>query len=198
MNKTLPKYIVFGVFLFAGLGCSLINKIQKEVENSQTPQTLTASDGCCQVTVPGNWRTQNDLNSEATIQAGNLPAELYIIVIRESKEDFGRKADLDFFTNGVRENFKQTNAESVLSEPVSIIINGHSAKQFEAAGEVENIKAKYLYATVETSDNFYQIMTWTLSSRYAKNKSILSEVINSFKEINGQASEFQNSNTSNK
>jgi len=120
MKKNLSKYIVFGVFLIAVLGCSLFNKIQKEVEKTQTPQTLTASDGSCQVIVPGNWQTQPDLNSEATIQAGNLPAELYIIVIRESKEDFGKKANLDFFTNGVRENFKQTNAEPVLSEPISL------------------------------------------------------------------------------
>jgi len=198
MNKNLSRSFVFGVLLFAVLGCSLVNKIQKEVAKTQTPQTLTAADGSCQITVPGDWKTLPELNAEATLQAGNLFGERYIVVIREGKEDYGKKADLNFFTNLVRDNFKQMAAEPVLSEPVSVNINGYAAQQFEAGGEVDNIKVKYLYATVETPANFYQIITWTLSSRYVENKPIFSEVINSFKELDGQMSDSQNSNTVNR
>jgi len=199
MKKNLSKYIVFSVFSIAVLDCSLFNKIQKEVEKTQTPQTLTASDGSCQVIVPGNWRTQPNLNNEATIQAHNLMGKLHIIVFRESKEDFGKKADLDFFTNSVRDNFKQMAEEAVLSEPLAININGYKARQFETSGEVENTKAKYLYEIIETPKNYYQIVTWTLASRYTENKAQLSEVIDSFKEIDGgQEFNSHNSNTFNK
>jgi len=195
MKNNLSKLFALGILLTVVLGCSFFNKIQKEVAKTQAPQTLTGSDGSCQITVPGTWRTQSNLNNEATIQAGNLIGELYIVVLRESKADFGKKGNLDFFTNLVRDNFKQTAEEAVLSEPLPVTINGYQARQFETSGEVENIKAKYLYATVETEKNYYQIITWTLASRYADNKAQLSEVINSFKEIDAaQQSDSQNSN----
>ena len=199
MKNNLFALLVFAVFLTAVLGCSFFNKIQKEVAKTQTPQTLTATDGSCQIVVPGNWRVLPELNTEGAIQAGNMIGELYIVVIRENKADFGKKGTLDFFTNLARENFKQTAAEAVLSEPLALTINGHQARQFETSGEVQNIKAKYLYATVETDKNYYQIITWTLASRYEENKAQLSEVINSFKEIeSGQKLDSHNSNTANK
>jgi len=195
MKKNLSAFFVFGIFLTAVLGCSLFNKIKKEVEKTQTPQTLTASDGSSQIVVPGNWQTRSDLNDEATIQAGNLIGEVYVVVLRESKEDYGKKTDLDFFTNLVRDNFKGTVTEPVLSEPISLNINGHAAKQFETGGEMDNINIKYIYTTVETPKNYYQIITWTLASRYTENKVKLLEVSNSFKEIDGQPADSQNSNT---
>jgi len=198
MKKNLSKFFVFGIFLSVVLGCSLFNKIQKEVEKTQTPKTLTASDESCQIVVPGNWQTRSDLNDDAVIQAGNLPAELYIVVIRESKEDYGKKADLDFYTNLIRDNFKKTVTDPVLSEPLSVNINGHAAKQFETGGEMDNIKVKYIYTTVETPKNYYQIVSWTLSSRFDANRSKLAEVINSFKEVDAQQSDSQHSNTVNK
>ena len=53
----------------------------------------------------------------------------------------------------------------MMTEPISLTVNGYPARQFEAGGELEGIKAKYIYAVVETPQNFYQIMAWTLSSR---------------------------------
>ena len=170
------------VFLFFALGCSAINKIQKEVEKTQSPQVLTSTDGLYQITVPGTWQTESGLNAQATLQASNRIGELFVIIIRESKEDFGKKVDLNFVTEAIRDNLKKVLTDAVLSEPVSATVNGYPAQEFEATGEVQNIKLKYQYAVIETPQNYYQIITWTRSSRFDENLPQLMEIINSFKE----------------
>lgn len=185
MKERLSKSFLFASFLFVVLGCSMVDKIKKEVEKTQSPQVLTSTDGKYQLTVPGNWKTETELHDQAELQAANRIGELYVIVIRESKEDFSDNTDVAFVTENARSNLREAAANLVMSEPAAVNINGNRALQFEASGEVDNIKAKYLYAIVETPQNFYQIMTWTLTSRFDRNKDVLQGVINSFKEISG-------------
>lgn len=182
MKKNISKIIVFGLFLCAVLGCGVFNQIKKSIEEAQKPQVMTSTDGKCQVTVPGSWQKQTTLNDVATIQAANLLGELYVIVIPESKEDIDKSVNLDFVTNVIRENLTKSINSTVFSEPVSVTINGMPAKQFEVSGEAENVKIKYLYAVVDAPQTYYQVVTWTLTSRFESNKDKLLEVINSFKE----------------
>jgi hypothetical protein len=184
MKNQWHKSIVFGVFLFAVLGCSLVGKIKEGIEKSQKPQVLTGTDGKFQLTVPGNWRTETVMNDVATLQASNRFSELYTVVIRESKEDISEAVDLDYYTEIVRGNLQKAATDVVMAEPVAVSINGYNARQFEASATVQNVKAKYIYAVLETPQGFYQIITWTLTSRYEKGKETLINVINSFKEIN--------------
>ncbi|HLM00515.1 MAG TPA: hypothetical protein VK400_05635 [Pyrinomonadaceae bacterium] len=182
MKKFLSKSLIFGLFLCVALGCSVFNKIKNGIDESQKPQVIGSSDGKFQLTVPGGWRKQPGLHDDAGIQAANPLSELYVIVIADNKTDFGSAADLDYITKVVRDGLNQTLTGPVLGEPVPTTINGLPARQFEAAGEVENIKIKYLYAVVDSPQNYYQIITWTLPSRFDKNRDKLLEVINSFKE----------------
>ncbi len=186
MKNQWHKSIVFGVLLFAVLGCSLVGKIKEGIEKSQTPQVLISTDGKFQLTVPGNWKTETVMNDAAKLQASNRFSELYTVVIRESKEDISETVDLDYYTEIVRGNLQKAAADVVMAEPVAVSINGYNARQFEASATVQNIKAKYIYAVLETPQGFYQIITWTLTSRYEKGKETLINVINSFKEINDE------------
>ncbi|HEX8735240.1 MAG TPA: hypothetical protein VF721_07970 [Pyrinomonadaceae bacterium] len=187
MKKNLSKLLIFGLFLFVVLGCGVFNKIKKEIESTQAPQTLISTDGKCQITVPGNWKKQTDLHDEATLQAGYLMGELYVIVLPETKQSFGSSVDIDYVTRAVREGLGGTVTGLVLSEPVPTIINGLPARQFEASGEVEKLKVTYLYAVVDAPQNYYQVITWTLTPRFQNNKGKLQEVISSFKETGGNS-----------
>ena len=183
MKNLRDRIIVFGLLPFFVFGCSLADRINKEVSKNKTPQTLNSTDNNIQITVPGNWQKRTDLHDDAELQAANLMGEQYVIILRESKADFGKAFNLDSLTKIARDNLKTAAKDTFFTEPVAVKINGYDAKQFEAGGEIENIKIKYLYAIVETPNNYYQIITWTMNSRFEKNKGILSEVIYSFKEI---------------
>jgi len=183
MKNLRYKLLIFGLLLCLVSGCSLVSRIKKEVDKSQTPQVLISTDNICQITVPGNWQKQPDLHEDATIQAASPLRGQYLIIIRESKADFGKNFTLDSLTEISRDNFKEVATDTFLTEPIAVNINGYQAKQFETSGEIDNIKIKYLYAVVETPNNYYQIITWTLNSKFDANKSIFLEAINSFKEI---------------
>ena len=175
--------MVFGLLPFFVLGCSLAERIDKEVGKNQSPQTLTSAENIFQVTVPGNWQQRTDLNQNAELQAANLIGELYVMIIRSDKRDYGKSVNLDSVVKASQDNLKAAAKNPFFTEPVAVRINGYDAKQFEAGGEIQNLNIKYLYAIVETPGNYYQIITWTTNSRFEKNKGVLSEVINSFKEI---------------
>lgn len=175
----------FTLFLLLSftLGCQFFSQVQKKIEESQKPNVITCTDGKCQLTVPGNWSPQKDLNDDANLQAGNLRAEQYAVIISELKADFTSEVDLNAFTEIVRKGVNETIKTPIVSENRPLTVNGYPAIQFDVAGSVENIKARWLYTIVGTPKNYHQILTWTLNSKYEANKPVFLDVINSFKEI---------------
>jgi hypothetical protein len=182
MIKTLSPVLVLTVFV---LGCSFFNQVKKQIDQAQEPQVVTATDGQSQLTVPGTWSNQKDLNDNASIQTGNLLAEQYTIVISESKKDFTSKMTLNDYSDIIRKSAKQTLTDAVLTENKSLTINGYPAVQFEVDGSVSNIRAKWLYTLVDATKNFHQVLAWSSASKYDKNKPVFVDVINSFKETEG-------------
>ncbi len=181
MKKNIHKFLAFGVLLLVVLGCSNFMKgFKSGIEGK--PQVMTNTDGTYQLTVPGNWSKQTDLNKEATLQAANPREELYVIVIKEPKTDFPKSATIDTVTDLVKDNAREAITNATFTEPLPTLINGNFARQFEVGGNVSNIDAKYLYTVIETQQYYYQVMTWTLADRFTKNKAKMRDVCNSFKE----------------
>jgi hypothetical protein len=181
MKKFLGISLPFAALVFVALACNM-DKIQKGLEEVTKPQVMTASDGSCEVTVPALWTKATDLNDRALIQTNYPLSEEYLIVTRQSKADFADDATLEDFVDAVRKDIPEQIDESVLTPPTSTKIGGYDAREFEVSGTVSKIKAKYFYAVVETPQNFYQVISWTLPSNYDKNKEELLTAIHSFKE----------------
>lgn len=167
------------------VGCNLVNQIQKKIEEDKKPKVITGTDGKSQITVPGNWSIQKNLNDDATIQVANLRAEQYAIVISESKVDFTSEMTLSDFAEIIKENARNAITNPVMTEIKALSVNGHSAVQFEAEGSMNNIKAKWLYTIIDAPKNYHQIMTWSLQSKFEANRPAFVDLINSFKEIDG-------------
>lgn len=198
MKKNIQKFLGFAVLLVTVLGCSsFMEGFKKGVEKGvgesnkttkEATQTITSEDGSSTLSVPTGWSKQTDLNAEATLQVANPREELYLIVIREPKTDFPKSTTLETLVKLVRTNAEKSITDAQFSEPTATTIDGFSAKQFDVSGTVSGIKAKYLYAVIETPKNYYQVMSWTLADKYIENKSKLQDAINSFKEINAEPS----------
>jgi hypothetical protein len=182
MKINWQNILAFALLLFAVVGCSTVNQIRKEIDKSQQPRVITSSDGKSQITVPGMWKQETDLNDAATLQASHRFNELYIVSIPQSKVDFVEGFTLDQLTDNAREDVKNWVKDINITEPAAITINNRPARQFEVSGTVDNIKAKYIYTVIDAPENYYQILAWTLTSRYESNKNQLLEVINSFRE----------------
>lgn len=189
MKKNLLKILPLTLLLFVVLGCSAVSQFKKSIEESQKPKVLECTDRKCQLTVPGNWKTETDLNDVANFQAGNRFAEQYAIVISDSKQDVTEEMTLDDYAELILKDFK-TKVENVeQTDTKTLTISGYPAKQMEFSGVIDKIKIKWIYTFVDTPKNFHQIMAWTTFSQYESNKSVLLDVINSFKETDGIATQ---------
>ena len=186
MKNIIHKTFVFVVLSFFISGCSMLNP---------KPLVVTSDDGSSQLTVPGNWTKQTGLNKEATLQVANPREEVYAIIIRENKTDFPSDTTIDTVAGLAQDNLRKVLTSPEVSATNSTTIGGFPAKQFDAGGTISGLKAKYLYAIVESPSSYYQIMTWTLYDRYDKNKPKLQEVINSFKEVSGSNTSSSSTNT---
>lgn len=185
MKNKLNKLFPLAILLFLSLGCSFVNQVKKQVEESQQPKVIKSTDNKCQLTIPGNWKIETGLNDQASLQAANKFSEQYAVVISETKEDFGDNFTLDDFSKIILENTRTTIQNAVISDVKTISVNGYPAKQFEVEGEMDKIKAKWLFTLIDAPKNYHQILNWTLSSKYEKNKPVFLEVINSFTETEG-------------
>jgi hypothetical protein len=73
-----------------------------------------------------------------------------------------------------------TNAQT--SGPKTVTVNGNPGVQYEITGKVSNIDITYLHTTVETPQNFHQVLAYTAQGEFEKNRGEMEQVINSFQE----------------
>lgn len=185
MKNTLLKVLPLIILLVVGLGCSAINQLKKKVEETQKPKVLDCTDRKCQLTVPGDWSVETDLNDVANFQAGNRFKEQYAIVISESKSDFTGEVTLDDYVEIISKDIENRITDAKISETKTLTIGGYPAKQFEVSGAIGSIKAKWLYTFIDAPKNFHQILAWSIASKFDENTPVFSDVINSFKELDG-------------
>jgi hypothetical protein len=163
------------------------SNIQKSVEQATPPKTITSKDGKAQLSVPSTWREDVTLNPVASLQAANTIGEMYVAVITEGKEDFSKDMTLDKFASLAQQQQGQRIESANFTTPVRTTINGYPAVQYEVNGTIQNVNLAYLNTIVETPNNFHQILTWTLKSKFDANKPTLQQVAQSFKEVQGGA-----------
>ena len=145
------------------------------------PAVITATDGQSQLSVPAGWSKHDDLHDDAELQVANPVLEQYMIVLTENKADFV-DTDLEDYTEIVLESVVAT-AGGEEPEPTSLTINGRPAVQYEVHGTVDNMKVVYWLTTVEGTENYYQVLGWTLDSKAEENRPVLQEVVQSFQEV---------------
>lgn len=155
------------------------DKPQKSAESSTT--VLTTKDGQGKVNLPKGWSKDQELNDEADLQASNRSEEMYMIVLTESKKDF-RNITLAKHSELTRGTLLKSLTSPKVEGPTQLTINNYPAVQYEIHGGIDNINAAYLHTTVETENNFHQILVWTLESQFSKNRDELQQVTQSFQE----------------
>ncbi|HEV7645144.1 MAG TPA: hypothetical protein VGO50_14465 [Pyrinomonadaceae bacterium] len=191
MKTILQKLLPFALLLLVALGCQ---QVQKGLKSVVEPKTIAATDGSCEVTVPGLWSKSTDLNDEAILQASYPLQEMYVMVFKESRGDFADNFTIDDYAELVRKDAPTRIPDAQFTPATSSTINTLDAREFEMSGTAEKVKAKFIYAVVASKDNFYQIISWTLPSQYAANKDELVSVLHSFKATDAGAPNL-NTNT---
>lgn len=121
------------------------------------------------------------LNKVSILEAGSLVKEQYLALIPDSKTDLAM--NFDESTTRVVENLVKNLEQGKQEHTEPLTINGMPATCTSITGAVNKINAQYWLYTVECSDDYMQILTWTLSSKADTNKPVLRKVALSFQDL---------------
>jgi hypothetical protein len=139
-----------------------------------------------QVNLPSNWSKTTGLNDKAELEVSNPGKQMYLIILTESKEDFkkaGQNINLQEHSKLTREILGKSITDAQENGPKSLTINGNNALQYEIFGVNSNLKIAYLHTTVETANNYHQIIAYTSQDAFSNNRAEMEAVINSFQEV---------------
>lgn len=147
-------------------------------------QVVRSANRVSRLTKPRGWKVDNELNEEADIQIANEGKEGYFIVISELKSDFERYITYEDHSALTREFMKEVliNYHEVTG-PTSVEINRMKGVQYEITGSVDGVRIKYLHTTLEGMRHFYQLIAWSLPSKYDENKPTFDRILESFYEL---------------
>jgi hypothetical protein len=148
------------------------------------PRVFTSSDSAVSIVIPADLDTM-ELNPASVLQVGNGTKEIYLIVINDSKEDlegWNIQRHSLVTIGGLMRNVSSPQVDG----PRNLAINGLPAIQYTIQGSTNSQNIVYVITTVETPQVLSQILTWSLRSQYDKNKSVMDDMIKSFKAVRAQ------------
>jgi hypothetical protein len=151
-------------------------------QKAPATKVIKSYDGRFQVTVPGGWQEDNTLHDDADLEVAHRSSRMYLIVLAESKEDFDNMT-LQQHSDITRNGLKESVTLEQETGPVALTIDGHKALQYEIRATTQNTKIVYLHTTLETPTYFYQILAWTIPSRFKIDPETIKKVTETFHEI---------------
>lgn len=165
--------------------------VQKDpIVNTQLPSTvetsgnlLVSDDQKSQITMPTGWGEMNDLNDKADLQAGNAGDNMYFIVLSESKKDFTNAMTMEQHSDITRKSLKKSLSDITEQGPFHTVVNGKPAVQYEILANFKTLRVGYLHTTVETDNNFHQLLAWTTYEKFSgSGRQVIDQVVSSFQE----------------
>lgn len=134
------------------------------------------------------------LNEEASLQYLNTWKEFYVIVIDEPKTEVLKTLknfnltekysnDIKGYSDLILNGFENSIWISQKSEIKDTLINNMPARLLTINGRSEGMDAFILLTFIEGEKRYYQIMTWTLSSKEYEFKDKMLKLTFSFKEL---------------
>lgn len=143
------------------------------------------------LSLPKYMTEMKSLNDDASLKYANIYKETYTIVIDEDKQEFMNAfkeleiyndslTPLENYSDYQMKSFKENmdDADYILLDSK---IRSFESNQFEFTGKSEGINIKYLIGFVETDNDMFMLMSWTLKDRYKKYRNTFKQVQNSFK-----------------
>jgi len=148
-------------------------------------------DGKYTIDIPSYLKKTDSLNTAASLQYQNPMREFYVLVFDEPIKDFNKaiaeggldyKPNLDGYSEILANDIAKSTGLAATPKMQNKTINNLKARTLQFTGKVNNLDIFWKIAYVEGKNNYYQILTWTLSSKQEDHKVAMDAIINSFKE----------------
>lgn len=116
------------------------------------------------------------LNPGATLQFGDSATESYVMVLLESKQDMVGW-NLTRHSMITLAHVLASLDSPEVAGPDSLAIGGHEAVQYTVKGATQGRRIAYLHTTIDSPDNFAQVVAWTVASRWSSNEDLIREIV---------------------
>lgn len=146
------------------------------------------------LSIPAFLTKVSNLNNDASLQYQHAWKEFYVITIDEPKAEIKKTLeendltdiysnDINGYTKLMLDVFKESLLNPYQSELVDTTINQMPAKLTTLSGTVEGINAFYSIGIYEGKDNYYQVVSWTLSSKKYIYQNKMTKILYSLQEF---------------
>lgn len=180
MKKRIALFLTMVMMTAMLSGCSVLDSVMSSLGEKEDI-TISSSDEKYSITAPGDWEDlKGELNENAVLEAGNLKKEQYLALLPDNKEDLA--LTFDEYTDIVYENILSAVSDAEEGERESVTVNGKTGYRMEVTGSVNNINVTYWIYCVDGTEDYLQILVWSLKSKAEDNKEVLLKAAESLTE----------------
>lgn len=134
-----------------------------------SPTTVAGKDGFFKITLPAGWMQTPSPNPSYQLAARNPAAETYLVISSVKTADI---TDWQTFAESMKAKLIGNLTQSTSSETAKIKINGFDALRADIGGTLKNgAKVHYLGTIIKTDQNLVYLLSWSLESKFAANRS---------------------------
>ena len=149
------------------------------VSSDTLSKTLHSSETSVSIRVPSNWREGVAETTDASINAGNIYREAYVIVIEDALADLSGY-DLESFAQDMTDYYLETLDDAQLLEYQDVTGGNVPGVRADVSATVDGMDVSYIIYFYFSQDTAYQVLTWSLASRMERNTEVLTDVGSSF------------------
>lgn len=133
-----------------------------------------------QIGLPQGWQATNALHDTAEIQILHPDKQLYAIALGDPKTTQDRPTLADQAVAYLQQLLEGPNALATVMMTDVDQVSGYPAVQYQIQGQFQGVPITYLHTTISGPSAYYQVLTWTLTSRFDTYEDELQQVIQSF------------------
>lgn len=145
------------------------------------------------ISVPNYMKELKSLNDDASFEYANVYKENYIIVIDENKQEFidaltevemynDTKTPLENYADIQLQTFSQ-NVSGIEIKQLKSQLKNLDSQQYQFFGNVGETDVAYVINFIESEENMFMIMSWTLKEEYEKYKNTILLTQSTFKTL---------------
>ncbi|OZG72997.1 pilus assembly protein PilA [Hahella sp. CCB-MM4] len=166
-----------------GTNASNTGRTNTSSSGSELGQTARSKDGRLSLDIPASWDRMDQLNEEASLGVGNVFEDAYYLILEEPKLDFEDGYTLTAYTDLIQSlMFDALKSPNIVYEREAVMVGDLPAEQMAFTGSAEGIKVTYLLTTIEGKDHYYQVIGWSLASKFDEKADLLRNIAGSFRE----------------
>ncbi|BBM01002.1 hypothetical protein [Microbulbifer sp. GL-2] len=163
------------------LHCTRVSSESGEPELPVVLGKLHTTDPDISISAPRSWHSCDNLNPSAVIQAGNIEANRYLIVLAQDRSELPAELTLaDYGEAQMKQCLGKVAGGELLYGPELIERAWQTGILYEMRANIGRDSVQYLVAFFQSTQSFYTLFLWTDLQGFTQSKTEFIQVVATF------------------